>query len=41
MRKFFQVLTQFLFITSETELYYYHHKENVQVASQAAERFKI
>ena len=33
-------LAQFVFITSETELDYYHHRVNVRVASRVAERLK-
>ena len=33
-------LAQFVLITSETELNYYHQKVNVRVASRVAERLK-
>ena len=35
---FLDVLAQFLLNTSESELYYYHQKENVRVASGVANR---
>ena len=34
----FHFLAQFVFITTETELHYYHQKVNVRVASWVAER---
>ena len=37
----FHVLAQFLFITSEAELDYYHQKISVRVASRIAERLEI
>ena len=36
----FQVLVQFLFTSSETEIDYYHQKVNVRNVSRVAERFK-
>ena len=33
----FYVLTQFLFTTSQMELYYYHKKVNVRVSSRVAD----
>ena len=39
--RFFHVLAQFHFITSEVELDYYHQKVNVQVASRVAKRLNI
>ena len=38
--RLFYLLEQFPFCTSETELPYYHHKVNVRVAEQDAERLK-
>ena len=38
--RLFHVFAQFLFITSETELDYYHQKVNVRVASQVVEQHK-
>ena len=36
----FHFLAQFLFTKSEMELDYYHHRVNVRVAEQVAERLK-
>ena len=38
--RLFHLLTQFVFTTNETDLYYYHEKLNVQVASRVAEQLK-
>ena len=37
---FFTFLAQFLFITSESELGYYHQKVYIRVASRAVARLK-
>ena len=39
--RFFHVLAQFFFTTSETELDHYHQKANIRVASQVSERLKL
>ena len=38
--KFFHILKQFTFSTSERELDYYHKMVNLRVASRAAKRLK-
>ena len=38
--RLFHILTQFPISRSEAELYYYHQKVNVRVASRVAERHK-
>ena len=38
--RYFHVLAQFLFTTSETELQYYHQRVSVQVASRVVKILK-
>ena len=39
--RFFQIIAQFPYTTSEMKLDYFHQKVNIQVVSQAAKQFKI